>query len=526
MNFSIRHPLNVVWIATGLLGVVFIAYSAGHMVEYQKDSKKDLNYIERITGSFQPSAGNLYGNIYSLDGKPMLKCLDLNTGDDITGKRSDCSKGILYCATQPYFAPVIGHTFYGARPADNEEAGMLKEDGTKHILQANSLYCNAHTIRGDSIITTIVSSAQEEAVNQLQEYADASMAVVNADGALLVNAGTLELKEFQNSDGGEYIANDADAPAYVLSYRNAHDVLTVGSSFKTISARVFQQNDANFPPEWSVYNDSFDDISSITIDGYTISNWEINSRVNPLNYYTYFDNEVYHRQSSLADALIHSSNTYFLRHATQMGLTEYRGQLDSIFQLYQPYDIGDRSVDGLQPIDDSTFSDILLPYGQSAVISPARLAAAYNHAIGGKFYRPFEIAQIRTPNNEVIFSYQPEEISEYSLDIDVKQDVLVKGLGESFLSYIQNKNGTYHQQFNGFSPDLLGSGGLLAKRSTAVVDASTDNRTMAITLLNPAKDAVVCTAVIAVRRAASNQASNDELIYKILKVLEKTGVLV
>ncbi len=524
MNFFIRTPLKAVCIATAILGAVFMGYSAYHTMQYWKDSNENLNSIETITGSFQPSSGNLYGNIYTLDGKSMLKCLDLNTGEDITGKRTDQTKGILYYAAEPYFAPIIGHAFTGDKPADTEETGMLAENGAKRILQANSLYSNAHAVRGNSIITTIISSAQEEAVNQLRDYVDASLAVVNADGAVLVNAGSVEQKEFQNSEGN-YITNDVESPFYVLSYYNAHEALAVGSSFKTISARVFEQYDETFPPEWSIYNNSFDDISMVNINGVVISNWEINSNTNPINYYTYYDNNVYHRSSGLADAFINSSNTYFLRHAYQMGLTKYSDMLDSIFQLYHQYDIGDRYVAGLQSTEADTYTDVVLSYGQSAVISPVRLASAYNHAIGGKFYLPFEIAQIRTPDNEIIFRYLPEKISEYSLDIDVNQDVIANALEDTFLSYIRQKDGTYYPIFGEFSASFLGSKQLLAKSGTAVIEESTDNRTMAVTLLNQERDAVVCTAVIAVKHVEGNCVTNTELIYKILKVFEKMGVM-
>lgn len=341
---------------------------------------------------------------------------------------------------------------------------------------------------------------------------------------MLVNAGSVEQKEFQNSEKS-YITNDLESPSYVLSYCNAHEELAIGSSFKPISVRIFEQYDEIFSPKWSIYNNSFDDISTVNIENVVISNWDINSNTNPINYYTYYDNEVYHRSSGLADAFINSSNTYFLCHAYQMGLVKYKDMLDNIFQLYHQYDIGDRYVAGLQFTEADPYVDVELPYGQSAVISPVRLASVYNHAIGGKFYLPFEIAQIRTPDNEIIFRYQPEEISEYSLDIDVNHDIVANGLEDIFLSYIQRGDGTYYPMFDEFSAAFLGSERLLAKSGTAVIDTSTDNRTMAITLLNQERNAVVCTAVIALKYVDGNSVTNAELIHKILKVLEKMGVL-
>lgn len=522
MKFYIRNSLKVVCIGTAMLGIIFMSYSIHHGIQYWKDSKENLNSIESVVGSFQPSSGNLYGNIYSLDGKPMLKCLDLNTGEDITGKRTQQTKGILYCATESFFAPMIGYEYFGESFSDSGCAGMLAESEIKRILQANSLYSNERAVRGDSIITTIVSSAQKEAVEQLNSYSDATLAVVNADGAVLVNASSVDQQqEFQNS----YIRNDTELPLYYISNYNAHESLAVGSSFKTISARVFEQNNEKFSQEWSVYNNAFDDISTVNIDGVVVSNWEINSNFNPANYYTYCKNEIYHRNSSLADALINSSNTYFLRHADAMGLMKYQEMLDATFQLYHQYDIGGCTLLGLQLDESNEYSKFLLPFGQAAVISPVRLASAYNHALGGKFYLPFEITQIRTPDDEVIFQYQPEEISEYSLKISINNDILVDGLEKTFLSYVRQKDGTYYPMLDDFPASFLGSGRLLAKSGTAVIDDDFDNRTMALTLLDENQDAVICTAVIAVKHVKGNTITNTELIFKLLKVMEKMGVL-
>ena len=524
MRFYVRNPLKLLCIGVVALGVTFIGYAVHHSVEYWKYSKENLSSIESVVGAFSPSSGNLYGNIYSLDGKSMLKCLDLNTGEDITGKRTAETKGILYCATESYFAPVVGYDYSGENPASAGVSGMLAQSEVKDILQANSLYSNRRAVCGDSIITTIVSSAQEEAVKQLENYFEASCAVVNADGAVLVNAGSvLKNQEFQNSEKS-YVQNDAESPLYYISNSNAHQSLAVGSSFKTISARIFEQSNEEIPQEWSVYNNLFDDISTVNVNGAVISNWEINSTVNPANYYTYCENEVYHRNSSLADALINSSNTYFLRHAETMGLEKYQEKLDNIFQMYHQYDIGGCILSGLQPNDDE-YSKTVLSFGQSAVISPIRLASAYNHAIGGKFYLPFEIAQIRTPDNDNIFQYQPKEIDEYNLEIDTNNDILIDALGRTFLSYVRRKDGTYYPIFNDFSASLLGSGRLLAKSGTAVIDDNFDNRTMALSLLNQNQDAVVCTAVIAVNHASADSVTNTELLFKLLKVMERLGVL-
>lgn len=521
MSFFIRKQLLGLCIAIALLSITATAY-----VISKQESSDALSPIEKVTDSFESSKGNLYGNIYSLDGESMLQCLNLSTGENVDGLRSDKTEDILYCATQPWYAPVVGYN------SNSESFGMLAESEIKDILQSNARYSNMRSVQGDSIITTIVSTAQEEAVTQLEEYSGeenggnglGSIAVVNADGAILVNASSVSGNEKFQDDNTTYQGITSDEPLYYICNDNAYSSAAIGSSFKPLTARIIEQNDDILSDEWSVYNETFDDVSEVVIDGIATSNWEINMSVDPSAYYTTFDGSVYHRDSNLAQAFINSSNTYFLRHANALGLNEYKKCLNNILHLYSSYNLGSCTLDGMRNFSEDRFESeesylMCLPYGQSAVISPVRLASAYNYALGGKFYIPFEIAQIRDPDDNILYQCQPMEREEYeTIDINVEDDIVVDGLRQTFLSYMSSSN-------TELPSNLLSSGRLLAKSGTAVVDSTHDNRTMALTLLNRDKTEVVCTAVIAVDGAAANTISNETLIIKLLKVLDKLEVL-
>lgn len=537
MQYYVTKKLKVLCLASILVATASIGTVINQNVKYSSTVANSLSPIEKVTGSFEPSNGNLYGEIYSLDGIPMLQCIDLSTGENTIGKKSD-AVAQLYCATEKYFAPVIGYDYSAEYMADSVSYGMMSEKEIQDILSSNALYINQKTVQGNSIVTTIYSPAQEEAVKQLeglsgQENGDiglGSIAVVNADGAILVNASSVSSnqKEFQNSSE-DYIANPKDEPIYYTTNNNAFQAAAVGSSFKPLTARVLEHNDELLSDNWSIFNSEFDDQSAVTVKGLYITNWEMISNVDPSYYYTDYDGNVYHRSSDLKSAFINSSNTYFLRHANELGLNKYKSLLNENLHLYDQYSIGGFTLDGLIPYVEGRFESedaysVNLPYGNTAILSPVRLASAYNHALSGKFYLPFEIAQIRDPNKNVIFQYQPLEIKEYDLDVNVSNDIIVEGLNSTFQSYITKDDGTYNDKLGEFSYDFLSSGRLLSKSGTAGVDSAHENRTMALSVLNKEKTDVICTAVISVNNCQDNSISNVTLIYKLLKVIDRLEV--
>ena len=537
LQYYITHKLKVLCLVSILIVTASITTVTNQNVKYSSVVANSLSPIEQVTGSFEPSSGNLYGEIYSLDGVPMLQCIDLSTGENTMGK-TNTAVAKLYCATQKYFAPVIGYDYSDEYMEDSSSYGMMSEKEIQDILLSNTLYINQKAVQGDSIVTTIFSPAQEEAVKQLeglsgQENSDIgleSIAIVNADGAILVNASAVSNNqiEFQNSDE-EYITNPKDEPMYYTTNNNAFQAAAVGSSFKPLTARVLEHNDELLSDSWSIFNSEFDDQSAVTVKGLYITNWELISNVDPSYYYTEFDGNVYHRSSDLKSAFINSSNTYFLRHANELGLNKYQTLLNENLHLYDKYSIGGFTLDGLVPFVDGRFESedaysVNLPYGNTAILSPIKLASAHNHALSGKFYLPFEIAQIRDPNGNVIFQYQPFERKEYNLDIDLSNDIVVKGLNSTFQSYITKSDGTYNDKFSEFSYDLLSSGRILSKSGTAGVDSTHENRTMALTLLSKDKSDVICTAVISVNNCQVDSVSNITLIYKLLKVIDRLEV--
>lgn len=520
-------------VVLSIIAIVTVSYQG---TKYEDGNLKNPSFIEQKIGSFEPSSGNLYGAIYSLDGVPMLQSIDLLTGDNLLGK-DNMSSAKIYSATQSYFAPIIGYDYIAEELSKPGRWGFIADSNIQDILLSNARFANKQLHMGNSIVTTIYSPAQEEAMEQLEEFSSlmvnesvrGTIAVVNQDGAILVNAALLPAEQmmFQNATN-DYIDNSENIRYYTPNY-NAFSPVVVGSSFKPLTARILEQKDDLLPEEWSVYQSDFDDYSKVTIDGINVENWEMLSEVNPSQYYTNFDGERYHRESDLTAALINSSNTYFLRHANELGLNKYKQYLNNLLHLYEDYDTGGVLISGLEPYQKDKFQsedayDVSLPFGSSAKLSPIRLASAYNHALGGQFYLPFEIAQIRDPKGSLIFENMPLEHEEYRLPVSVTDDILVAGMSDTFKSYLESVSRSPNVFFEEFSEELLLSGRILAKSGTVAVNTEHENRTMAVTLLNEEKTAVICTAVISLEHVPNNSVTNLSLIYKLLQTIEKLGV--
>lgn len=504
--------------------------------------------IEKRVGDFNPSSGNLYGKIYSLDGVPMLQRLDLETGDNILGAKKEV-KAELYSPTERYFAPVIGFDYIAEDVNDNADSdlGLLSGPVVQKILQSNAKSTNEGGVQGNSIVTTIYSPAQEEAIKQLDDLLSseeaygsvATLAVVNRDGAILVNAATIpsNQQEFQkeNEDGSKaYIENDSENPSYYTSDSNAFLSRVVGSAFKPITARVLEQNEEllSKDSDWSIYNTEFKDYSDVTVDGVYVPNWEIISGSELSLSYTNQDGDRFFRKSDLSAAFINSSNTYFLRHVENLGFEKYKTFLKNKLGLYSRHDIGSAEIDGLEPYGEERFPsgetayDVNLPFGgDSAIISSLRLASAYNHIVGGYFFPLFDIAQLREPNGKIIYQHMPTENEDYRLEINIAEDIVVKSLSDTFQAYVEDSDESYKEIFEDLPEDLLSSGRLLAKSGTSGVrDSGTESRTMVVTLLNKDKTSVICTAVISVDNVSNGTMTHMSLIYRLLRVIEQLGV--
>ena len=73
MKYYITRKLKILCLASAFITIASMGSVIYQNIKYSSNIANSLSPIEQVTGSFEPSTGNLYGGIYSLDGVPMLQ---------------------------------------------------------------------------------------------------------------------------------------------------------------------------------------------------------------------------------------------------------------------------------------------------------------------------------------------------------------------------------------------------------------------------------------------------------------------
>ena len=469
------------WIFFGMIAV-FNMLSLGKLAELsleqdENQDEKKTSQIEMMLQDMQASPGNTYGTIYTIDGIPMtehvFKGKEAELDDDgnktgvvfnVTDEESTRSKlsHHVYSTTDNWYASLVGLNHSSAH-------GLLQT--VKSVLSTNSSYMNRVYAVGDSVVTTIVSDGQKEAYEQLEGLKGvckwSNITVVNSDGAILVNVGSncddivyynnALIKYYDSKQDG--VTPPPTPPDYLYTYAEfgscnfqTEDINMykytegVGSSFKTITARILQLNNNLLSEEKSVYNTEYIDNGI-----YTLTDKENKKTIHNVDYQQdSADGKTgYPKKSSLADAMINSSNYYFLDHVEALGWEKYQSELTERFFLNSKMRIDAYSIPAMpysaeQINSDITFFPEQIAYGQEARIAPIRLASLYSYAISGNFVPPFMIAQVLQPvkpqsnagkDYQVIYQCNPKADTRYHFDVNMKDDIVIDALRKTFASY-------------------------------------------------------------------------------------------
>jgi len=524
------HSFSVhIFTAAVFLGSLLSLFSVAEILAQADTASQDTEYLselEYVLYDVQASEGNSYGTLYTLDGVQMTerKFIDTKSGT-VSGESVTRSKGQELCMpTAECYACAVGIDHVSAH-------GLLTD--CQRILKANASASNRQYAVGDNIVTTIVSSAQEEAYAQLQELNGkcrwSSIVVVGSDGAVLVDAGSngkaildydRSLEEYYKSGASGRMPEPSER-LYTYYEFGSCEPECIGSSFKPVTARLLALNEDKLSEEYRLGNMSFEDIPEVTVGAGT--------EEETLHNYDYTVPDMYPRYISLADAFFHSSNTYFLRHAQNMGIANYLAGLAEQFHLDQEIRTDGHTIPAMPFTAEEAGTDVRnfaekISYGQEARLTPVRIASLYNYIISGCWYDPFFIAQVREPNQNVIFSANPKEREDYHFDVDMHSDIVINGLNETFQKYTKNS-----KRFEKYSDSLRYSGRILTKSGTAEkITGKSENHTMALTLLDEKREHVLCTAFIAVdyydMTIDQSLVYNDAMIDRLMQVLEKLEV--
>ena len=292
MRYAKRN-LRIVAIGTAVILTAAVISLSSHTKSLRpviQAEEQNGSALEAVLGNdILPNTAYDWGSVYTL-----------NDGTDIA---------------QKYVNEESGYTVYGGAEGyqvlGSDTGGGLVQ-GMGNILLSSVAKANRLARTGDSIVTTLHSSAMAAANEALAEYGgdvQAGICVVLRDGAVLVDAGNNVL----SSPADVYLGITEQTDSFVNYNASA---MAKGSVFKAITARTLLEYDGDLPEDYSLYNDSFEDLSAITLNsGKTIQNWDYNIAG---DYGSDLGNGQYSRLVSLSDALQFSSNTYFVRHALQL----------------------------------------------------------------------------------------------------------------------------------------------------------------------------------------------------------------
>lgn len=450
------------------------------MTTPENTAASPLEYLLELDGTI--SEGNSYGEVLSIDGKPIAAEIESEEGE---------SK----------FCGVEGYTHIVGSPS----GGLIY--ACRNILLANDNSANRLLHQGNSIVTTIYSVGMKAATEQLEEFDDsetsAYICVVLRDGAVLVAAGN-------NVYSPEAFFSPDDYEDLYIDYTGWNT--SKGSTFKPLTLRMLLLEDDSLDEEYSLYNRSFKDYNTVTVNGDTISNWDCEISG---NYTTDEGNGVFSRELDLSQAIQFSANTYVLRHADKLGLETTYNKMNDLYFLDKTLctEINELSMNEVSPNRLH-----YLPWGQDAYLSSVELCALYNYAFGGDYSIPFYCARVVRPNGEVIYNASPQPIKDKSFSIDPREDILSNALADAFKSYLTE------EQQDKFS-ELVSSRRILAKSGTADLADEAVNRVMVLTVLNEDRTQVVCTACMCIDHTFDYNISNGYMIEKIINVLESMQII-
>lgn len=439
--------------------------------------KHELTGLEYILGDMEYAVGNDYGLIYSIDGTQIA---EENDGH--------------YSAINGY-SEIIG----------DESGGMIYE--LKSILLANSCDANKRNRTGNSIVATLHSTGQATAHTVLSDYGEdveASICVVLKDGAVLVSA--------TNASYSPQAFLDPDRYKDLYVDYNAAEAAK-GSSFKPIVYRMLLGHLEELSDGMAFVGTDFEDLSEVNVYGNVIHNYDYYYSA---NYDTLRSDGTYSRICSLSTLLQYSSNTAPVRLTQDIGFKKSYQYINKLYGLDQLLNT-DVNTLTVEPI----LSEERLPYfffGQDASVPAVRMAQLYNYCVSGDYYVPFYCASVKNPDGTTIYMANPEPKAQYSMDISVRDDILVNALSDTFESYLNDRLIAIYPK------ELLYSRRILTKSGTAENEDGTENRVLMMSILNEERSDVICTACICVN-GTSSSITNAVFIEKLFSVLKSIKIV-
>ncbi|MYY04890.1 penicillin-binding transpeptidase domain-containing protein [Streptomyces sp. ATexAB-D23] len=322
-------------------------------------------------------------------------------GKSITGSKETEDSDFKYKRVWkdgPMWAPVTGYSSqaFGATQLESIEDGILTGNDDQLFFNRTMSMFTGDEEQGGNIVTTLNSAAQTAAFKGLGNKKGAVAAIDPQTGAILALASTPSYdpstfagNEKADTEAWQALLKDKDKP---MLNRALRETYPPGSTFKVVTAAAALEN--------GLYTD-------IDADTDSPLPWRLPQSSKDL------DNEgpIPCKNASLREALRYSCNTVFGKISDDLGNQKMIDEADKFGfnkEIFTPV----RSNASVYP-EDNRPQNAMAGIGQASNrATPLQMAmVASAVANDGKLMQPYMVAQRQTPDLDVIYNHEKEELS-------------------------------------------------------------------------------------------------------------------
>lgn len=287
----------------------------------------------------------------------------------------------MYSQLIGYNSDVYGKT--GLEAAYN--AKLLNLPGDNPIAQLRGTVLAEGT--GNDVQLTIDNDLQLAAYQALEGHKGAAVALDANTGAVLMMVSLPSYNVNNLKSDWSVIVEDPDDRLFPRATRGLY---APGSVMKPITALALLKTGMEL---------SYDDRGETTVDGHTYHNF----------------NDRSYGKIGLTEALVHSSNVYFIDKAKEIAPSVLRETADAVgFNQKTPFEL--KTAVAKAPYQEGMAMNLKVSnsFGQGDVLAtPLQMVSAYQAlANGGKRMQPFVVQNLVSPSGDKINETEPKVLSE------------------------------------------------------------------------------------------------------------------
>jgi peptidoglycan glycosyltransferase len=311
----------------------------------------------------------------------------LDKNGEVLVKSTKYKSGIKRTYVYPrYFSHIIGYSSanYGSSGLEalyNKE--LMSSGDTMEDLRSK---INDYYIKGNNIILTLDRSLQVYAADQLRGKKGAIVVLRPDTGEILAMVSKPDFDPSGIQNNWESLINDKNSP---LVNRASEGLYPPGSIFKLIVTSSILKN--------SLQGNEVECTGEVNVDGYTIKDSEGEA----------------HGKITLADALKHSCNSYFIRQGLLLGNSNLYSEATR-FRFNKKIQTDIKITGSVFPGKNDNRSIAQQSIGQGEVLMTPLHAAMMAASIANKgiMMQPYIVSNITNSENKIIKEFKPKQISQ------------------------------------------------------------------------------------------------------------------